>query len=87
MPFFVRPLQGTATAKIALLIPTFSYLAYASTGASRSPRRMSTYTSHTDGSGVTYSSRLRPITDMRPNIASNNPWQFMADTHLVDWRR
>ena len=85
VPFFVRPPQGTANAKIALLIPTFSYLAYASTGTSGSPRRMSTYSRHTDGSGVTYSSRLRPITDMRPKIASNNPWQFMADTHLVDW--
>jgi len=85
VPFFVRPLQGTATAKIALLIPTFSYLAYASTGSSSFPRRMSTYAGHTDGSGVTYSTRLRPVTDMRPKIASRNPWQFMADTHLVDW--
>ena len=84
VPFFVRPPRGTANAKIALLMPTFSYLAYGSTGPRR-PRRMSTYSRHTDGSGVTYSSRLRPITDMRPKIASNNPWQFMADTHLVDW--
>ena len=22
---------------------------------------------------------------MRPKINTNNPWQFMADTHLVDW--
>jgi len=22
---------------------------------------------------------------MRPKIATRNPWQFMADTHLVDW--
>jgi N,N-dimethylformamidase len=22
---------------------------------------------------------------MRPKIQTNNPWQFMADTHLVDW--
>ena len=84
VPFFVRPPQGTANAKIAFLVPTFSYLAYGTTGP-RTPRRMSTYSRHTDGSGVTYSSRLRPITDMRPKIASNNPWQFMADTHLVDW--
>ncbi len=84
VPFFVRPPRGTATADIALLIPTFSYLAYGSTGPA-SIGRMSTYSRHTDGSGVTYSSRLRPITNMRPKISTNNPWQFMADTHLVDW--
>ena len=22
---------------------------------------------------------------MRPKITTNNPWQFMADTHLIDW--
>ena len=32
VPFFVRPKKGTATAKIAFLVPTFSYLAYGSTG-------------------------------------------------------
>jgi len=29
VPFFVRPKAGTATAKILLLVPTYSYLAYA----------------------------------------------------------
>ncbi len=32
VPFFVRPRKGTATAKIAFLIPTFSYLAYGGHG-------------------------------------------------------
>ena len=85
VPFFVRPRQGTATADVALLIPTFSYLAYGNTNAQGGARRMSTYSRHTDGSGVTYSSRLRPLTEMRPKISTRNPWQFMADTHLVDW--
>jgi len=31
IPFFVTPPRGTATAKVAVLIPTFSYLAYANT--------------------------------------------------------
>jgi N,N-dimethylformamidase len=31
VPFFVAPPVGAATAKVALLIPTFSYLAYANT--------------------------------------------------------
>ncbi len=46
---------------------------------------MSLYSHHSDGTGFTYSSRLRPITNMRPKLATRNPWQFMADTHLLDW--
>jgi len=84
VPFVVRPKKGAATTKVALLIPTFSYLAYAGTGTS-AIRPLSLYSRHSDGSGVCYSSRLRPITNMRPKIDSRNPWQFMADTHLVDW--
>jgi N,N-dimethylformamidase len=84
VPFFVRPKKGTPTAKIALLIPTFSYLAYGSTGSS-GLQPLSNYSRHTDGSGVTYSSRLRPITNMRPKVSTRNPWQFIADVHLVDW--
>ena len=84
VPFTVRPPKGRPAAKIALLIPTFSYLAYGGTGTSAF-RPLSLYSRHSDGSGVCYSSRLRPITNMRPKIQTNNPWQFMADTHLVDW--
>ena len=84
VPFFVRPPRGTATAKIAFLAPTVSYLAYAGTGGTGF-QPMSLYSTHTDGSGVAYSSRLRPITNMRPKIDTRNPWQFMADTHIVDW--
>lgn len=84
VPFFVRPRRGTATAEIAFLVPTFSYLAYGRTGREGSGP-LSLYAAHNDGSGITYSSALRPITNMRPKITSRNPWQFMADTHLVDW--
>jgi N,N-dimethylformamidase len=42
----------------------------------------STYDSHTDGSGVCFSSRMRPVINMRPHTWS---WQFCADTHLIDW--
>ena len=83
-PFFVRPKKGTATAKIAFLVPTFSYLAYGGTGGDRF-NTLSAYAHHTDGSGIGYSTRLRPITNMRPKIDTRNPWQFMPDTHLVDW--
>lgn len=52
----------------------------------------SLYDSHVDGSGVCYSSRLRPIVNMRPkyfmpalNLGDGSPHQFNADLHLVDW--
>ncbi len=51
----------------------------------------SLYDSHSDGSGVCYSSRLRPILNMRPKCLSwiggteSTLWQFNADTHLTDW--
>lgn len=51
----------------------------------------SLYDSHSDGSGVCYSSRLRPILNMRPTVKSalggmgSSLWQFNADTHITDW--
>ena len=51
----------------------------------------STYNYHTDGSGVAYSSRLRPIMTMRHNFLTfDDPYgsgmrHFPADTHLIDW--
>ena len=48
----------------------------------------STYSCHSDGSGVCYSSRLRPILNMRPKYRhwlSPSLWQFNADLHLTDW--
>ena len=72
VPFFVRPPRGTATANIAFLAPTVSYLAYAGTGGTGF-QPMSLYSTHTDGSGVAYSSRLRPITNMRPKNRHPQP--------------
>lgn len=52
---------------------------------------LSFYDTHIDGSGVCYSSRLRPILNMRPGhmtgwiCAGGAPWQFNADTHITDW--
>ncbi len=51
----------------------------------------SCYDTHTDGSGVSYSSRLRPILNMRPKYKSwlggegSTLWQFNADTHITNW--
>ncbi len=48
---------------------------------------LSTYDLHSDGSGVCYSSRLRPIVSMHPKYRNPSArlWQFPADLHLVDW--
>ncbi len=47
----------------------------------------STYDTHRDGSGVCYTSRLRPILDMRPDshVGQDARWNFTADTHITDW--
>lgn len=48
---------------------------------------LSTYDLHSDGSGVHYSSSLRPIISMRPKhrMGLGGPWQLPADLTLVDW--
>ncbi len=53
---------------------------------------LSLYDVHTDGSGVCYSTRLRPILNMRPkyvmpalNLGEGSPHQLNADLHLIDW--
>ena len=113
IPFFVRPPAGTATASIALIIPTSSYLAYANDHlgpnavlaevlAVRVPIMQesdtflhehreygaSQYDTHSDGTGFYYSSRPRPILNMRPKYRhwlSPSLWQMNADLHLTDW--
>ena len=51
----------------------------------------SLYDRHSDGSGIFFSSRLRPILNMRPKYQSwlggtgSALWQLNADTHLLAW--
>ena len=51
----------------------------------------SLYDSHRDGSGICYSSRLRPILNIRPKVQTASGgvgsmlWGYNADTHLTDW--
>src|SRR6218665_197179 len=69
--FFVRP--KSAKARLALLIPTASYMAYGN---------------WSDGNGVCYSSYRRPIVNMRPKhrISSMGvTWQFPADLSILAW--
>ena len=48
---------------------------------------LSTYSLHSDGHGVSISSRLRPILNMRPKYRHwlLSLWQLNADLHLTDW--
>ncbi len=43
---------------------------------------LSTYDTHSDGSGVRYASRLRPVLNMAPKTPL---WGFNADTHILGW--
>ena len=51
----------------------------------------SLYDTHSDGSGIAYSSRLRPILNLRPKVMhphagdGSSVWAYNADTHLTDW--
>ena len=116
IPFGVLPRRGHE-AKIAFLLPTFDYMAYANehmmfnapagelwTGHLMALQPVhiflnqhreygcSLYDSHSDGSGVSYSSRLRPMLNMRPKVQTQ--WsgfygsklrEFNQDTFVVDW--
>jgi N,N-dimethylformamidase len=79
------PLAQLLTDQVAVLQPEDLFLAEHREFGS------STYDVHSDGSGVAYSSRLRPILNMRPKYSSwlggsgSSLWQFNADTHIVDW--
>lgn len=52
-------------------------------------RLKSIYEQHTDGSGVAYASRLRPIVNMRSDygmpLLVGGPHQFPADMELLEW--
>ncbi len=43
---------------------------------------LSTYDTHSGGSGVRFASRLRPILNMAPKTPC---WSFNADTNILAW--
>ncbi|MBR9840540.1 MAG: LamG domain-containing protein [Rhodobacteraceae bacterium] len=113
VPFWVVPEIGKEQSKIAVMVPTISYMAYANehvacnAGAAelfvyRVPIMQhqnmflaehreyggSIYDTHTDGTGICFSSRLRPILSIRPkydHFLAQAPWQYPADLHLIYW--
>jgi N,N-dimethylformamidase len=113
IPFWVVPRVGEEQSKIAYMVPTISYMAYANEhlannagGAELLVYRVpimqqqnmflsehreyggSIYDTHTDGSGLCLSSRLRPILSIRPkydHFLAQAPWQYPADLHMIYW--
>jgi N,N-dimethylformamidase len=48
----------------------------------------SVYDRHSDGSGICYSSRLRPVVTMRPDVvtwSTGHPRHFSGDLLLIEW--
>ena len=111
VPVIMRPAPGARRARIAFLLPTFTYLAYANErlqhrldyeaagitdhpiAAGAHDRALadhpefgsSLYDLHADGSGVCYSSALRPILNLRPDYRmwlQNAPRGLSADLYL-----
>jgi N,N-dimethylformamidase len=113
IPVFILPPQDAATAKVALLFPTYTYQVYANYDranfdeAFRARRAawgsypyhpaehkqfgLSTYDMHGDGSGVSYSSRLRPILTLRAgyiayvDLRGSGLRHVPSDMHIVAW--
>ena len=91
LPFVVR---GNGDANIVFLASTATYLAYANQIPSRVREEnaeylqahpevgLSLYSYHRDGSGAHYSSRNRPVLNLKPKTI---PWSFNADTNLTAW--
>ncbi|GAB5470131.1 MAG: large subunit of N,N-dimethylformamidase [Rhodospirillales bacterium] len=79
------PLAELLTGQVAVLYPNDVFL------LENRNYGASCYDVHADGSGVCYTSRLRPILNMRPKYqswlggAGSSLWQFNADLHITDW--
>jgi N,N-dimethylformamidase len=110
LPFFVAPAKGAKRNRIAVLLPTFTYLAYANehvregvpeyediqTWPSRQDLEISVhrdfglslYDRHVDGTGVCYSSVLRPVLNFDPSYRFwlfGGPVHLGEDLYLLDW--
>lgn len=114
IPFVVTPRAGAQNAPVLVVLPTWTYLAYANwrTYAEFEEARValygerrgvdprdqwltrhpefgkSLYDVHTDGSGVAYSSRARPIVNIRPDYytpTTRGLRHFAQDLSLLHW--
>ena len=90
------PIRSTPTSRAAVFDDPFrkrvaDWEAYPHNPDDHKDYGLSTYNHHRDGSGVAYSSRLRPLLTWRPDFLSfNDPKgsglrHLPADTHLLAW--
>jgi len=107
VPFFVSAAAQATAARIAVLAPTYTYLAYANSHIKLDHPNsealfervltltevdlylnahreigLSLYDTHTDGSGVFYSSPLRPILNIGPGPSSR---EYVNDSLVPAW--
>lgn len=82
VPFFVRPPEGSTTAPIAFLAPTYSYMAYSGENLYLQHLR-GQYDRHVDGSGVAIASRWKPLLEMRPDWPQRR--HYTADLYLINF--
>ncbi|PWJ88551.1 N,N-dimethylformamidase [Mesorhizobium loti] len=91
LPFLVCPPKGVATAPLALLVPTFTYLAYGNEMWGEYGLNC-LYDHYVDGAGVPLASQHHPIKTFRPGrglLKSVTGEHFgrhlCADLYAVDW--
>ncbi|TDN63101.1 N,N-dimethylformamidase beta subunit family domain-containing protein [Paraburkholderia sp. BL10I2N1] len=113
VPFWVSARPGRPGHALAIVIPTYTYQAYANFARGNFDEEfrakvnawqayphnpddhpevgLSTYNLHADGSGVAFSTRLRPMLTMRPGFMTFNEPRgsgcrhYIADHYLLDW--
>jgi len=113
IPFFVCAPLGRPTAKLCVLMSTFTYAiygnharpdydpswkkrmadrnAYPYNPAEHPEYGLSTYNTHTDGSGICHASHRRPLFNLRPGFvtfgdtACSGLRHLPADSHLISW--
>lgn len=91
LPFLVCPRNGQATAPLALLVPTFTYVAYGNE-MWRDYGLNCAYDRYVDGAGVPFASLRHPIKTFRPgrgllkSVAGEHFGRHLcADLYAVDW--
>lgn len=91
LPFLVCPPKGKATAPLAFLVPTFTYLAYGNE-IWRDYGLNCVYDQYVDGAGVPLASMRHPIKTFRPRrgllrsvTGEHFARHLCADLYFVDW--
>jgi N,N-dimethylformamidase len=90
VPFVVLPDSNSSEVPVLVILPTFTYLAYANDTEVWPEYGLSLYDHHRDGSGVTISSARRPLPTLSPRYiapTTGAPRNFSLDLSILDWLR